>query len=485
MSIFIHNFIKRMTMREKAYFKRFAKLYSEKAEKNYLQLFEAIARMEHFDKALLYKHFEGQPIARHLSSELNYLLKQLLKSMANFYLESAMPMKLQQAILYTEILIERGFQKKALKFLIKAKKLAYKYEDFTTILKLIQLEEEILFRQGILGFTEKLEVLGQERELITSKINNLNQLRLLREQIREWQLFIEHKNNKNEITLFFENKLIKEEEGAKSLRAKEHWFYIRAMLYSYIDENEQALTIYEAGIDFLMEHNFIFKPTNVLVFISNYLYSCCELKSKKLFFKMYDRLLAYHSAQQFNPTYTGFIKYARSMELYHQIKDLNATAKLVPDFVKFMKEYSDKLEVLQKSYLYMILVRACIQSEKYELGLQHLNDIIQMGIRERLMPRSRLFLLMIYIQLDWIELAHSEIESAYKILVRHKKHNELTKTFIKYLKVYVKSPEKRVNTLEQLALKLEQLSLIPALSFEFAFFDYLEWVRMKQTSITS
>jgi len=176
-----------MTMREKAYFKRFASLYSENTEKNYLLLFEAIAKMEHFDKALLYKHFEGKPIARHLSSELNYLLKQLLKSTANFYLKSAMPMKLQQGILYTEILIERGFPKKAFKFLNKAKK-------------------------GILGFTENLEALGKERELITSKINNLNQLRLLREQIREWQLSTSNENRINEIAVFLENQLIKKEE---------------------------------------------------------------------------------------------------------------------------------------------------------------------------------------------------------------------------------------------------------------------------------
>jgi len=470
-------------MREKAYFKRYAKLYSENEQKNYLKLFDVLEKMECFDKAYLKKRFAGQLMVKHLSSELDYLLKQLLKSLANYYLESSTPMKLQQSILYTEILIERGFPKKALKYLNKAKKLAYRFEDFTTILKLIQLEEEILFRQGILGFTENLEVLGQERELITSKISNLNQFRLLREQIREWQLSIEHEDYKKETALFFENKLIKDEESVLSFRAKEHWFYNRAVLYSYINQNELTLKIFEEGIDFLMQYSFIFKPTKVLVFMSNYLLACCQLKSKKFFFKMYDKLLTYHSAEKFNPTYAGFIKYARTMEFYYQIKDFKATAELVPDFVSFIQQYANQLEVLQKSYLYMILVRACIQSDLYELGLQHLNDIIQIGIRERLMPRSRLFLLMIYIQLDWIELAQSEIESTYKILVRHKKHNDLTKAFIKYLKAYIKSPKKRVNTLEKLALKLEQLSTVPALGFEFDFFDYVEWVRKKQVTI--
>lgn len=479
MSAFIHNFIKNMTMREKAYFKRFANLHNEKKNKNYLQLFDALEKMENFNKVVLLKNFEGLSIVKHLSSELDYLLKQLLKSLANFYFEKNTPMKLQQSILYIEILTERGFPKKALKYLVKTKRIAYNHEDFTTILKLIQLEEEILFKQGILGFGEALKALEQERDSIILKINNLNRLRVLREQIREWQL---PGNEKSRVAIntFFKNELIKDENNVISVRAKEHWYYNLAILYSYIKENNKALNIYEEGIDFLKQHHFIFKPAKVFVFMSNYLLACCELKDEASFFKMYEQLSTYQSDKKLFITYVDFIKYARLLELYYQIKNDKAVIKVIPELAEFLQQRSDDLEILQKSYLYMIFARACIQTNQHELAVEFLNDIIQKGIRTPLIPRSRLFLLMVYVQLDWLEVAQSEIESTNKLLIRRKMHNGLTKAILKYWKAYIRYPKRRIQNAKKLITRLEQLSTTPDLKNEFDFFDYTEWINQKK-----
>jgi len=464
-----------MTMREKAYFKRFANIYSENKNKNYLELFNALEKMEYFDRASLLKKFDERSIVKHLSSELDYLLKQLLKSLTNFYFEKSIPMKLQQSILYIGILIERGFPKKALKYLVKTKKTAHNYEDFTTILKLIQLEEEILFRQGILGFGENLKALEQERDSIISKINNLNRLRVLREQIREWQLPGNEKS-RVDISTFFKNELIENEANVKSIRAKEHWYYNLAILYSYIKENNKALGIYEEGIDFLKQHHFIFKPTKVFVFMSNYLLACCELKDEASFFKMYEQIITYQSDKNLFITYVDFIKYARLLELYYQIKNNKAVMDVIPELAEFLQQHSSDLEILQKSYLYMIFARACIQTNQYELAVEFLNDIIQKGIRTPLIPRSRLFLLMVYVQLDWLEVAQSEIEATYKLLVRHKMHNGLTKAFLRYWKAYIQYPKRRTQNTKKLIARLEQLSITPDLKNEFDFFDYSRWV---------
>ena len=51
----------------------------------------------------------------------------------------------------------------------------------------LQMEEEILFSHGILHFTVHLEKLKKEREEITQKIQNLNELKLLKVLARELQ----------------------------------------------------------------------------------------------------------------------------------------------------------------------------------------------------------------------------------------------------------------------------------------------------------
>jgi len=114
----------------------------------------------------LKEQFKGSPIEKYMSSELNYLQQQLLKSMFNFHLESNSERKLYKSILFIDILIEKGYPKRATKILRQAKKMAYKNEDFTTLLKLIQLEEDIFFKEGILGFTKKISELQQERSQV-------------------------------------------------------------------------------------------------------------------------------------------------------------------------------------------------------------------------------------------------------------------------------------------------------------------------------
>jgi len=132
----MHEFVHNMTMREKAYFKRFAQMYSGKKNKNYMQLYNELEKMTVFEKQKFNTRFANQPIGRQMSSELNYLFGQLLKSMINFHLENSNKKKLQKSILYIDILMEKGYRKQALKILNKAKKLAKEHEDFTTILKL-------------------------------------------------------------------------------------------------------------------------------------------------------------------------------------------------------------------------------------------------------------------------------------------------------------------------------------------------------------
>ena len=54
------------------------------------------------------------------------------------------------------------------------KKIARKQEEFTLILRLIELEEINLFKQGIIGNKDKLQALEEQRSKTTTMIRNLN-----------------------------------------------------------------------------------------------------------------------------------------------------------------------------------------------------------------------------------------------------------------------------------------------------------------------
>jgi len=83
MSKFLFNFVKTLTNREKAYFKRYINIHSKSENKNYLKLYEATEKMEIYRKGTLEKIFAGTSIEKHFSSEISYLKDKILSSLLN------------------------------------------------------------------------------------------------------------------------------------------------------------------------------------------------------------------------------------------------------------------------------------------------------------------------------------------------------------------------------------------------------------------
>ena len=222
MSLILFELIRSMTLNEKGYFKRHAKLHTGKDNKNYLRIFNVIEKAKKFEKDILSNHFKGTNIEKYLSSEVNYLKEKILISLFNFNMNKTKRNQIQRGILIVESLATKGFQKEALKKLKAIKKIALKQEEFTWILRLIELEEILMFKEGVLGYRAKLEELDQERSETINIIQNLNKFHILRQEIRELQ-FKEHlfgKDNKN-LKSICNNPLIANDKNCMSIKAKD------------------------------------------------------------------------------------------------------------------------------------------------------------------------------------------------------------------------------------------------------------------------
>lgn len=480
MSEFVHKFVKSMTMRERAYFRRFSKLYGQDDDKNYLLLFDKFLEIERYDADLLKENFKQHSILKNWSSEINYLQGQILKSLANYHLDSSKGMKLQKSILFVELLIERGFQKQGLKILNKAKKIANQVEDFSTILKLIQLEEEILFKVGITGFTKQLSALQKERKAIAQKIENLNQLRLLREQIRELQFSDIENLSKEEYHYYFQNDLIKEKTNALSVKAVEHWLYIKSM-QAFLLKKVKESQIIDLGTVQLMESNeLIFKKSKVLIGISNYLYCSALIRDKNGFEKMLEKLNQMESDPKLDKLHIAFIRLARTLDLYYMTDNLEGTKRLIAEAIPLLKNQRDRMGETQRNYLSFLTIRGCFVLKEFELGIEVLNDLIKLGVMDYLLISIRFFLLMIYFELGWKEMISSEVMATTKIFDRHKVGNDFTKTFLKFFKRALKTPHRLSYHFESLISNLEEFKSIDKYHDVFLFFDYLKWAKQKQ-----
>ena len=483
MSKFLHQFIHNLTSREKAYFKRFSKIHGASNQKNYLFLFDLLLKEAFYNEEKIKIGLGENKLASNLTSELSYLQKNLLRCLANFHLENSNEMKLQKFILYIELLTGKGFSKQALRMIKKAKKLAQRNEDFSNILKLIQLEENLLFEEGITGFTKKLEALQKERDIVSRKIKNLNQLRLLREQVRELHLKEFYIQNPEDYPRFYDNELLNVPEYSLSVRATEHQFYTKGMAAYILRNFEESKFYYKKMLEHVEKHDEVFKAPQLIAPLGNYLFCCCLLRDKESFYQVYSKLKALENDTSLNPVFTTYTLMARKISLQYFCGEQEKGDGTMLEAFSFIKVYGHQLEESPYSNLSLILVRGFLLRKKFEMALDLLNEGLKRGYMDLLILRSRLFLLIVYYELDWKEMVASEVEATYKLFKRHNCLNDLSQAMIKFFKGSIRTPHRMSLHCEKLIFSLKGITDIPQYIYELESFDYLKWAEEKKESL--
>lgn len=484
MSAFIFNFIQSMRMREKAYFKRYAQLQSDNPNKNYLRLYDAIESQPSYSKEQLLDTFKNERLSKHLSSEIHYLSEQLFNSLINFHFETSNYRKLIKFILQIDLLTERGFRKKAQKILNKAKKLAYHFEEFSIILKLIQLEEELLFKHGILNFTQKLHQLKEEREHITKKIQNLNELRLLREQTRELQFsegFIRKPKNYPHI---FENDLLNNQEQALSLNALENWHYIQCLRKYLLLDFKSAKTANIYYLQFFLDHEQFFRKEKILPVLSNLLYFSALDQDQNAFDQALTQLESLEADKDLDQPYIKYIKYARLLELFYQLDDHKATSQLLKETDPFIKAHHNELGSTERDYLTRMIIRAHLHIRKLDEIQDWINFWYKVKESNHALYLIKLLSLIVYCEMEYKALLEAELSSSTKLLRKLKQlgplENRMLSFFKKWIKISPQNLQERIALLDELQIDLDALRYREVQQMPFIFFNFGKWCAHKK-----
>ncbi|MEO1625313.1 MAG: hypothetical protein AAFV25_09145, partial [Bacteroidota bacterium] len=314
MNDFLHKFVGSLSAREKAAFRKYASMHSGGEQKNYVRLYDGLESNPDSGLHQIREQFRGESIDKYWSSECNYLFQQLMGSLSNFHRSTSPYRRLNQMVVFVDILLEKGFRNKAGKILRQAKKLAYEFEEFSIILRLIELEEDVLFREGIIGFAEQLNKHGQERQRIVDQIQNLNELRLLREQVRSLQFTESFVTNASRFPNIFDNPLLEDPNLALSIKAKENWYYIRSIREFILRRFDQAHIRQKDYLAFFERHEHFFKKSRKLPILSNSLYIATLNKDLRYFENTLVKLEILEKDPSQDSIYIRYIKYARLLD---------------------------------------------------------------------------------------------------------------------------------------------------------------------------
>jgi len=484
MSDLIFNFIHSLSLREKAYFSRHAQLHNSSEDKNYLKIYKYLEKQKKYDESALKLHFKDETFVKYLSSEKHYLLEQLLNSLINFHSNASNNKKLLRLISYISILSEKGFRKKATKILRQAKTLAYKHEEFTIILQLIQMEEEILFSHGILNYVKQLETLKKEREDITNKIQNLNELRLLKAQARELQYeFMPHVSDPSKFPHIFDNPLLKDQDQVKSLKGKEVWHYINCIVSYLVRDFRKSHSLYIEYLNFFEENNYLFNNNQKLPLLSNYMYLSAKALEEKHFMIGLQKLTDLLGEKDIDSAYIYYIKYARILELYYKTNNVVATKALLSEISDYIEKNSEKFGDTEIDHIIILLIRAGIETKQFAKAQQWVNLWYKKVTIDVSLNIVKLFAMIIYYELGYENLLTHEINSTYKVLKKRKKLTKLEQTFIRFLKKSINAPNAAKNRLafENLSQSLLEIKKDPTHNILFEQFDFLKWCEGKVT----
>jgi hypothetical protein len=340
------------------------------------------------------------------------------------------------------------------------------------------MEEEILFSHGILNYVSQLETLKEEREEITKKIQNLNELRLLKAQARELQYeFMPHVSDPSIYPHIFENPLLTNIDLIKSLKAQEIWHYINCILYYLIRDFEKSQQHYIYYLAFFEKNEYLFGKNQKLPVLSNYMYLSAKIKDEAHFMIGHQKLIELLGQKDIDAPYIYYIKYARFLELHHKANNQSAAKTLLPEISDYIEKNSGKFGSTEIDHIIVLLIRAGIETKQFKKAQQWVNLWYKKVTIEVSLNIVKLFSMIIYYELKYATLLAHEVSSTYKILKSRKKITKLEQCFIRFFKKSLHNPNasKNQKALKALSKNLLEIQNNPSHNILFEQFNFLKW----------
>ena len=132
--------IKSMKQGEKRYFTLSASAMVASKKNNYLKLFEVLDSLKTYDEDFILKKYRKQPFIKNYAANKSYLYDMLLAVLRNYNEDTIEEWDIRRNFYKLKILASKGLDKACEKLMIKTKEKAWQYEQYNTLLDIIDLE---------------------------------------------------------------------------------------------------------------------------------------------------------------------------------------------------------------------------------------------------------------------------------------------------------------------------------------------------------
>jgi len=321
----VFELIKSLDSNEKGYFRRFCDL--QKGQKNYLDLFNVLEKMDRYDEAVLAAAFKERPFYKNLHVVKNYLYNLILRSLRSFYWESTVDQEINDQITDAVLLEKRGLYELARNSLVKARKLAMKYHRYYLLIPITKKEGSLWPLLEDRHLFEKMQTMNEELLAASQEIHNEIAIYIY---YHRWTTFQRARQQESNSDTW--RKLLEVWTDFEKNHPQDHYksFYssylidcIRATA-AFFQKDPEARFMHSARVLekwAANEHMIKAEPHVYKIHLSNHLSCCFQLQKWELFPDLLATLKALPSGN-FNEEAEAFQNYA-FYELLHLLNTLD------------------------------------------------------------------------------------------------------------------------------------------------------------------
>lgn len=488
----LFNLIKRLTKAEKRFFKVSTRS-SNGSDKLFIQLFDALEKMEIYDEKMILKKVPELKRSQ-LSNMKAHLLKHVLKTVRHLHINQKLDIEIRDQQDNARVFYSKGMYVEALQVLEKAKRLALRHEMHTAYFNCVEFEKKIESQHITGSVKSKAEHLSKEVIEALKKVNANNQLSNL--SLLLYGRYLSHGYVKEELAYlevmsFFNQSLDGINYDSLDFYGKLYfyqshvWYYIHVQDFSnYYKYALKWKTHYESHPTMILKESAMY-----LKGIHNFLNAIFMFSRGERFSEEYDSFL------NFKLTHHKFLD-QNCLQLVSNIELIHGVNKYIVEvnyddgelFLNRLLTDEVKSEIQswnlhRKFTIYYKIACVYFGAEKYNEALEYLNIINNKpypDFRNDLQCFSRILSLLCHYELGNIELVSYQIKSVFRFLLKVEEMQKVQQEVFQFLK---KLPRMTQSDLMPAFISLEaKLLKLRKVKFEkraFLYLDITAWLRSK------
>lgn len=463
----LYDLIQSLTRSEKRYIKIQATQHSKGEKSNYIRLFEALDKLKQYDEVALRKKFAGEKLLKYLSSEKNYLLKFILKSLRAYQRESSVPLEVMEILMEASILQDRGLYGRSLKWLERAEQIAQRHELFWMLLEILDRKRLLVTSHELQSPQSEMEALVTQKDALLQRIDLRYRYQDLYEAafLRTRQELLA---NDQALLHGLEAQLAALETQASptalSYSSRIYAVNLKAMLSRLQGQKAEALTHFAHALTVWDDCPQLqtMHPNRYRIALSNFLGSCFENERYAHVPETLEKFRAV-PAPRFNQQAEVFQNsYFFELLYLFNTGQLTAAQSLVPHILKGLQTFNEKVNQARVLAYYFNIAMVYFVAEDYGRSREFVQRILdESGSQHRvdLQRAARLFQLLLHLEKENFDLLEYQYRSVQRYLNKQNFSSERHKGFLKF--IYQAQQHRRFPLPDDLYAQLQTAMTLP------------------------